>query len=232
MKLAIMQPYLFPYIGYFQLINEVDKFVIYDDVNFINKGWINRNNILLGGQAFMFTIPLVQASQNKLINEIEISKEEKWKSKLLKTVQTAYGKAPYYQDAYPLIESVIMNTESNLSKYILHSLTAINRFLGITTTLEPSSTVYNNTVLKAQDRILDICKAEKASLYINPIGGQELYDRKTFEVENTELRFIRSKRVEYTQFKNEFVPWLSIIDLMMFNTPEQIRPYLKEFELI
>ncbi len=231
MTLAIMQPYLFPYIGYFQLLNAVDKFVIYDDVAFINRGWINRNSILNNGKAQLFTVPLKEASQNKLIHEISIDTDQKWRDKLLKTIQQTYKKAPHFPTVFPLVEAIFLQQESNISTYIYHSLTIICEYISISTPLVESSQIYNNQHLKAQERILDICLQEKADHYINPIGGRELYSKELFAEHGIQLNFIRSEKVEYPQFNNEFVPWLSIIDSMMFNSKEEIQKLLKTYIL-
>jgi hypothetical protein len=230
--LGIMQPYIFPYIGYFQLINTVDKFVIYDDVNFINKGWINRNNILIGGKANLFSIPLKGASQNLLINEILIDNLEINSKKLLKSIEQSYRKAPLYQAAFKVIEGVFDSNLNNIAELTTKSITSTCDYLGIKTTVVPSSSIYKNQHLKSQERILDICKQENTTQYINPIGGVELYDKSLFADNGIELNFIKTKRIEYPQFKNEFVPFLSIIDLMMFCSVEQIHQFLKEFELV
>ena len=129
MKLAIMQPYIFPYIGYFQLIKAVDKFVLYDDVNFINRGWINRNRILVNGQDSMFTIPLKDASQNKLINEIDVNWDNNWKGKFLKTIEQAYKKAPFYEKILPIIEKTIEVQEVQFNKIIENNLRLICEYL-------------------------------------------------------------------------------------------------------
>lgn len=232
MTIAIMQPYIFPYIGYFQLINAVDKFIIYDDVNYINKGWINRNNILVSGQGHLFTIPLKDASQNKLINEVELSKNDPWQKKFLKTIQQSYQKAPYYQKVFVLIEEIVNLDVQTVYELTLNALTRTCAFMEINTEIVPSSSIYNNTNLKGQERILDICKQENASHYINPIGGIELYDKSKFEKEGIRLDFIKSVSSPYTQFKNAFVPWLSVIDVLMFNSPDDIRQQLEAYELI
>lgn len=232
MKIAIMQPYIFPYIGYFQLINAVDKFIIYDDVNFINKGWINRNRILVNGKDSLFTIPLKEASQNKLINSIEVNWDSAWKSKFLKTIEQSYKKAPYYQQVLPLIEGLLNTEKSIFSEIIFENLTQVCQYLEIKTEIVPSSSIYHNTHLKAQERIIDICVQEKTDTYINPIGGLELYDKAAFQAIGKELFFIKSKAIRYTQFKNEFVPWLSIIDILMFNSPEHISTLLNDYELV
>jgi hypothetical protein len=232
MTIAIMQPYIFPYIGYFQLINAVDKFIIYDDVNFINKGWINRNNVLVSGKAHLFTIPLKDASQNKLINEVELLKNEPWQKKFLKTIQQSYQKAPYYQKVFELIEEIVNLDVRTIYELTLKALKKVCAFMEIETEIISSSTIYNNTHLKGQDRILDICRKEGADHYINPIGGMELYDKAKFEGEGIKLNFIKSLPTPYTQFKDAFVPWLSVIDILMFNNPVEIRAQLKAYELI
>lgn len=232
MTIAIMQPYIFPYIGYFQLINAVDKFVIYDDVNFINKGWINRNNILVSGQAHLFTIPLKDASQNKLINEVAIARNDPWKKKFLKTVQQSYLKAPNYQKVFQLIEEIVNFEAETIADLTLYALQKTCLYMEIKTEIITSSAIYKNTALKAQERILDICKQEHASHYINPIGGMELYDKNAFDEQGIRLNFIKSLASPYPQFKNAFVPWLSIIDILMFNDQKNIDELLKEFELV
>lgn len=227
-----MQPYIFPYIGYFQLINAVDKIVIYDDVNFINRGWINRNRILVNGKDSLFTIPLKDASQNKLINEIDVNWDPAWKNKFLKTIEQSYKKAPFYQEGLEIIEKTLNIEDLNTSNVIFNNLNVICEYLDITTELIPSSAIYQNTDLKAQERILDICLQEKANHYINPIGGLELYDKSYFESKGLKLNFIKSKSVVYKQFKNDFVPWLSMIDVLMFNSKETIQGFLNEYELV
>ncbi len=227
-----MQPYIFPYIGYFQLINAVDKFVIYDDVNFINKGWINRNRILNNGKDSLFSIPLKEASQNKLINEIEVNWDSAWKSKFLKTIEQSYKKAPFYQEVLTIIEQTLQIDNEPISKVIENNLRLICHYLNIHTEIVSSSSIYQNTHLKAQERILDICLQEKATQYINPIGGLELYDKDFFEAKNIKMNFIQSNPIEYKQYKNEFVPWLSMIDVLMFNSKEQIKEFLDNYELV
>ena len=104
MKIAIMQPYFFPYLGYWQLMNIVDKFVIYDDVNYIKRGWINRNRILVEGKPFYIHVPVMKASQNKIINEMEVFVDSSLRKKELKTIELAYKKAPFFDSVYPLIK--------------------------------------------------------------------------------------------------------------------------------
>jgi hypothetical protein len=231
MRLAIMQPYLFPYIGYFQLVNAVDKFVAYDDVTFIKQGWINRNNILLNGKAFMFTVPLVSASSNTLIYDTRISEKSDWRSKFLKTVVQAYKKAPLFEPTYALLESIINQQTEYISALATHSLKKISTYLGIPTEIQDSSREYGNNEFAAQDRIIDICKREKADHYVNPSGGKELYDTQVFREHGIQLNFINTPKMQYTQFSGEFVPWLSIIDVLMFNNPEAAKELVDSYEL-
>ena len=230
MKIAVMQPYLFPYIGYFQLLNAVDKFVVFDDVNFIKKGWINRNNILVNRQKYLFTVPLKDASQNKLIKEVQIA-DDGWQEKFLKTVAQSYKKAEFFDEAFALIENIVRSGESFLAKLILRSLQILKDALKINAEIVPSSEVYNNRELKAQDRILDICKQEKATEYVNPAGGTELYDRRIFSENGVKLFFLKTDPFSYRQFGDEFVPHLSIIDVLMFNGAQGTRELLSRYVL-
>ena len=225
MKLAIMQPYLFPYIGYWQLISAVDTFVVYDDVNFITRGWINRNNILFDGKAKMITLALSKASINKLINEIDIADHLGTKEAFLKTVCTAYRKAPFFQEVFLLLEKVILNPEKNLSKYILTSLETICAYLGIQTKFIVSSDIPKNNTLRGDDKIVHICEILGAQTYINPSGGVELYHESKFLEKKMELFFILPDlhKIKYTQFGVSFFKGLSIIDILMFNSSNNIR---------
>lgn len=233
MTLAIMQPYFLPYIGYMQLVNAVDTFVVYDDVAFINRGWVNRNRMLVNGQEYMFTVPLKEASQNKRICDITLADDPKWRGKILRTIEQSYRKAPYYATVYPLIEKIINFTTDSISELIVNSLIELNQFLGISTRLVYSSTMYQNGHLKAQERILDICRQEQATHYINPIGGMELYDKAIFAEANIQLHFIQSRRIEYAQLnRSEFIPWLSILDVLMFNDLPTVKAMLGAYDLI
>ena len=229
MKIGIMQPYIFPYIGYFQLINAVDIFVIYDDVNFIKQGWINRNRILLNGNAFMFNIILKGSSSFKKINEIEVNVNN---HKLIKTIEHAYFIAPYFNKVYPVLTNILLDKENNLSKFLKNSLQEIINYLGLEVTIFISSEIEKNIMLKGEEKVIDICKHLKATNYINAIGGQELYSKEKFVENGLMLNFLKTKEIIYKQFSNEFIPWLSIIDIMMFNSPEAINNMLNQYELI
>jgi len=226
-----MQPYFFPYIGYWQLINAVDKYVIYDDVNFIKGGWINRNRILMDGEAKMINLQMRGASPNKLINAVEVSGDIIYNKKLLKTIENCYKKAPYFLNAFPIIENIITQDNKNLAKYLEYSIRQICEYLSISTELMISSTINKNNNLKAQDKVIEICKIIGAEEYYNAIGGQELYSYEDFAYQNIKLRFLKTEEIKYNQFNNEYAPNLSIIDVMMFNSKEQIKKMLNRYEL-
>jgi len=229
MKIAIMQPYLFPYIGYWQLINAVDKFVIFDDVNYIHKGFINRNKILAGGKPHQFTLNLIGASQNKLINKIQIEKNY---SKILKTIEFNYKKSAQFNNFFPLLKSIFDQKETNLAKFIGNSLKKISEYIEIKTDFVFSSEIKKNNEFKNQDKIIDICQKLKTTHYINAINGKKLYDKMLFKKNNIKLNFIQTKSFEYQQFNNDFVPYLSIIDVLMFNDLDNIKSLLNLYELI
>lgn len=230
--IAIMQPYFLPYIGYFHLMSAVDKFVVLDDVNYINRGWINRNRLLLNGVAHTFTVPLRGASQNRLICNLELDDARGWREKLLRTIRQAYGTAPCYAQAYPLIESLINYPSIRLDAFLLNSIREVARYLSLEVEIVSTSRIYNNAHLKGQDRILDICEQEQAGIYINPIGGVDLYDRASFSERKLSLYFLRSRPTSYNQGRDEHVAWLSIMDALMFNEPTVVRQFLTEMDLV
>jgi hypothetical protein len=233
MKVAIMQPYFFPYIGYFQLINSVDKFIIYDNIQYTKKGWINRNRILVNKKDQLITLPIKKDSDYLNVVERELSKSwEIDKNKMLNVIKSSYNKAPYFQDTFELISKCLNNPETNLFKFIYDSIVSINNYLEIKTPIIISSTVDMDHTLKSQDKVLSLCKKQNADTYINSIGGVELYDKETFKKNNIELNFIKSNPIQYKQFNNEFTSWLSIIDVMMFNSKQQIKEYLNNYTLI
>jgi hypothetical protein len=232
-KIAIMQPYMFPYIGYFQLINSVDQFIIYDNIQYTKKGWINRNRILVNGKDQLITLPIKKDSDYLNVVERELSESwEKDKNKILNIIKSSYSKAPYFQETFELISKCLNYPEVNLFKFIYNSIVLINDYLEIKTPIVISSTIDIDHTLKSQDKVLSLCKNQNAKIYINSIGGMELYDKKIFKQNNIELNFIKSNPIQYKQFNTEFVSWLSIIDVLMFNSKEQIKEYLNSYTLI
>ncbi|MEC0232689.1 WbqC family protein [Paenibacillus alba] len=233
MKLAIMQPYLFPYIGYFQLIYSVDQFIIYDDVQFINRGWINRNRVLVNNTAHLFTFSVRKDSRDLNINDRYFSLQFEFeKNKFKNGLQLGYKKAPNYNETMALIDNIFSLKELNVSSFITNQIKMICSYLGIQTKISLSSELDTESHLKAEERIIDICKKVDASHYINPIGGQELYSRDRFSKEGISLSFLKTNSIIYPQFKGEFVSFLSIIDVMMFNSKDQINKIISEYELI
>lgn len=231
MRIAIMQPYFFPFVGYFQLVNAADKFVFYDDVHFIKRGYINRNAILVNGAKKRITISLKEASQNKLINEIAIARGN---DKLLKTIRMAYAKAPFFRDAFPVVERVFENIAEDVSiaNAAGSSVVKVAEYLGLNTRFEYSSQQYPDSRGKEKAaRLIQICRQNGAKTYMNAAGGKELYTKEAFRQHGVELRFIENHLKEYDQFGNDFIPYLSIIDVMMFNSPEEIRKMLDDYQL-
>ncbi|ASV97735.1 WbqC family protein [Paraburkholderia aromaticivorans] len=227
MKLAIMQPYLLPYIGYFQLAAAVDKFVFYDDVNFIKNGWINRNRMLQGDQVRYLTVPLSGASPMLKINEVLVEPRERWLRKLLESIRHAYAKAPYYPQVSTLIGRILTEPLAPISLLASHTVMEICRYLEIDTEFVPSSTQYGNAQLKGTERVLDICMKEQAATYVNLPGGRELYDSNAFSARGVELAFIEPNLSPYTQFNDDaFHPALSILDVLMFNSRNSVRDML------
>ena len=230
MKLGIMQPYFMPYIGYFQLMKAVDKYVIYNDVNYIKGGWVARNNILLHGEKQLFTIKLQGASPNKRFIDIQILDDFK---KLTKTLELNYAKAPFFESVMGVMNDVLSFSEKRLDLFIKNSFERILSYLGINTELILSSDIVKDNSLKGKYKVMEICKILKAGTYYNAIGGKELYDRKEFEDNGISLHFLKTdENLQYKQFPNmEFVPNLSIIDVLMFNSVEEVNKMLDDYIL-
>jgi len=228
-----MQPYLFPYIGYYQLMHAVDRFVVLDDVTFIKQGWINRNRLLVNGNAAYFTVPLRRHSSDTLIRDVEISDSPKprWRGKLLRTIANDYRRAPSFDRVYPLVERVIGGPFTRIADMARASLREVIDYLGISVSVVESAAMYGNAHLKGQARVIDTCLAERADDYVNAIGGQSLYSREAFVAHGIRLHFITTAPIEYRQFNTPFVPSLSVIDLLMFNAPAQARELLTRYEL-
>ena len=231
-RLAIMQPYVFPYIGYFHLIEACNLFVFYDDVNFIKGGWINRNRILHQDHSILFTIPLSKASPNKLINEISPIITRQWKDKFSKLLFQNYKKAPFFEETYDIVLSVFKKDYSDIAELSIESILAIYNFLSLPLNYTKSSASSPETRgMDRTDRLIKITKKLGCNAYINLSGGKRLYDKRYFKVNGVTLSFVKSKPVKYKQYPSQFVPDLSIIDVMMFNSKEQIVNLFSEFSL-
>lgn len=232
MKVGIMQPYFFPYIGYWQLINAVDIYVIYDDVNYIKGGWINRNRILSNGNPIYYNLGLLGASPNKVINDIKVNKNSKLIEKNLKTITGCYSKAPYFNDVFPLIQKISYYDNDNLALYLKNSFEIISDYLNIKTKFILSASIEKDNSLKGQDKVISICKILLATDYYNAIGGESLYSFDDFKREGINLHFLKSNLPSYQQFNDEFVEGLSIIDVLMFNSKEDCIDMLNKYQLV
>lgn len=255
MILAGMQPYFMPYLGYWQLINAVDKFIVYGYLNFIQRGWINRNRILQNtGEMLYITIPIKNKySSSLLISEAQICNSQDWSYKMLRTLSFNYKKAPFYDEIYPLIEKLLSKRYEALMSIIVESICNIADFLDIDTIidydnerfldLEEKLTRIENdySVLpdlemkkpeKKMARIIEICRMENSQHLINAIGGMGLYDKKEFEQYGIKLEFIKMNDISYPQFNHDFVPNLSIIDVLMHNGKEGTKKLLNEYTLV
>jgi hypothetical protein len=231
-SLAIMQPYFFPYLGYWQLISAVDKFIIYDDVNYIKGGWINRNRILVNAEPTYITVPLENASPNKTIAQTHMDGGGRWRTKLVKMIALSYGRAPFFPEIFPPLESLLLHETPSLSAYLAHQIKTLAGLLGIETKFALSSASYDNRHLSGQDRVLNICETEQASTYVNAIGGKAIYDSAAFSRRGVNLRFLSTLSIDYSQPAPKFVPHLSIIDLLMQVGFAGTKQHLHSYELI
>ena len=233
-KVAIMQPYLFPYLGYFQLINYADTFVFYDDVNYIKQGWINKNSIATANGIVSFVVPLSSQSSFTLIKDTHINKAlyNKWKKKSLRMFAQNYSGAPFLKPVLSLIEECFNNPDtSTISELSISSVQLVLKYLDIEKDIKISSDQYSNQHLSKWERVIDICKTEEATEYVNPLGGKELYDKETFAEHNLLLSFLQKKDIHYTKQKGEFQDNLSIIDVLMWNDKDSVNEFLNQFEL-
>lgn len=231
-RVAIMQPYFLPYIGYFQLIAAVDTFIVYDNIKYTKKGWINRNRLLQNGSDVMFSLPLKTDSDFLEVRERELAANFN-RDKLLNQFAGAYRRAPYFAQTFVLLETIVRHEEHNLFRYLYHSILTLCAHLDIATEIRISSEIDIDHSLKSQNKVLALCAAVGAQRYVNAIGGMELYTPDSFREHGIELKFIRSQAFDYAQFGAAFVPWLSIIDVLMFNAKENVSKQIHEgFSLI
>ena len=226
-----MQPYFLPYIGYWQLLAAVDRFVLYDNIQYTKKGWINRNRFLRNGTDAFFTVPLKNGSDSLDVADRAIADDFDPRT-ILNPMAAAYRKAPFFANVFPVLETVVMAAPRNLFEYLHHSLVTIAGYLEITTPIVVSSTVAIDHGLKSESKVLALCEALGANRYLNPAGGRDLYSTSTFAEHGVELRFIRSRPIVYRQYDNPFVPSLSIADVMMFNSRVAVRAMLGDFDLV
>jgi hypothetical protein len=238
MKIGIMQPYFFPYLGYWQLMNAVDEYLIVDNVNYIKNGFINRNRIQINGEPAYFGVPIRKASQNKLICEHDTNLDESIVNKMLATINDTYVRAPYFNDVYEHIKGSLefgLSEEGrNLSDFLNYSINRTAEKLGIETTImRTSEKVRLDYEYRRENLVVAYCKQRNADEYYNAIGGTKLYFQKFFRENGINLKFVKTNEdLRYKQFTDDFIPSLSIIDVMMFNSPVEIKELLGQFTLI
>ncbi|MES9972001.1 MAG: WbqC family protein [Candidatus Thiodiazotropha sp.] len=231
-KVAIMQPYLFPYVGYFHLIEASDVFVFYDDVNFIKQGWINRNRILVQGNPHTFTIPISNISSNAAIKDSQISINARWRRKFFGTITQAYKNSPNFDPVMELLHDVLNEDTGSISDLAIASILRVYDYLGIAKQFEKASVISPHSHgLGKEQRIAAITKGLGFTSYVNAINGKALYSKQSFKELGIQLSFVKSKNIVYKQFEDEFVPWLSIIDVLMFNGVGEVRDILTQYEL-
>lgn len=233
MKIGLMQPYLFPYIGYFQLIGTIDKFVIHDDVQYIRQGWINRNRIIIHGKEFLFVFSVKHDDYSKKINErFYTDAFDAEAKKFLRNIDQSYFKAPCFAKVRALLTDVLGSPERNVSKLNTLSIRKTCQYLGISTGILMSSEIEFEKSLTAESRVLAINKKLGSTHYINPIGGMELYQKERYLESGIQLSFLKPRLSPYEQPTAEFLPGLSIIDVMMNCSRESILEMLGDYELI
>ncbi|WP_323751978.1 WbqC family protein [Marinobacter sp.] len=228
MKLAVMQPYLFPYIGYFHLICAADLFLIYDDVAYIKRGFVNRNNVLSPSGVTRFTVPVPGASQNKLFSDLEFSEDV---DKVLKTTEHSYSRAPYFENVFPIIRETLEHPDRSIASVCKKSFEEIFSYLDIEKNFEKASEIDYDRSMSARDRLIALCHHFDADGYINAPGGRKLYSKQDFLEKGVDLEFVDSLPVEYHQGREDFVPNLSIIDVLMNCSPEEVKCMLQSYEL-
>lgn len=228
MKLAVMQPYLFPYIGYFQLIHAADLYLIYDDVSYIKRGFVNRNNILTPSGVSRFTVSVPGASPNKLFSDLRFSENV---DKVLRAIEYSYAKAPYFKYIFPLIKEILELEDRSIASVCQKSFKDIFSYLGIEKQFKKTSELQYDRSATARDRLIALCHQFGADCYINAPGGRNLYAKPEFAEQGINLKFVDSMPVKYSQSGADFVPNLSIIDVLMHCSPEEVKCLLGRYEL-
>jgi hypothetical protein len=226
MILAVMQPYLFPYLGYFQLAHHCDKFVLYDDVNFIKGGYINRNNILSNGQKQMFTLPIEKASSFAKINELHFAANRK---KIVKSIEQNYRKAPNFDAVMPMINEIFTAKETQVARLCRDSIVAVYDYLAIELDYCFSSELDYDKSAPAAEKLYAMCSLLNADKYCNMKNGEALYKKEQFKAKNIELSFLDMADLSYPQGKHEFVSHLSIIDVLMWNSKDDAKTLMQKY---
>lgn len=227
---AIMQPYFFPYIGYFQLMHAVDVFVVYDDVQYMKGGWINRNRISTNGRPQWLTLPIVKASLVDTINRRHYVLDSYGKAAIKRRLSVSYRDAPCKDAVLPFLTDMIDFSESNVAIYNTHLLSKIAQSLDIDCRIVASSALQKPPESKGQERVIDICRQVGANVYINPIGGRELYNATTFAGADIDLSFLQTSVPPVRVADGD--THLSIIDTLLNRGIDGTRALLDDFQLV
>ena len=232
-KLAVMQPYIFPYIGYFNLVHACTEFVFYDDVNFIPRGWINRNCILTTNGTYRFTVPLQNPSRNRQINEIKLYNFDNYKNQLIKTITQSYSNSKFFEQGMDYVKSVFNEETDLISELAMNSVSKALSLAGLHRNVYISSERFPNSKgIGINERIITIAKSLDCHTYINPVGGRELYCKQKFHQHGIDLQFLRPTLKEYNQVNAScFSPQLSILDLLMNQSLAEIAEHLNSYEI-
>lgn len=232
--IAVMQPYFFPYIGYYQLARMVDTFVLYDDVEFSKSGWIHRNRILINGQVKYISLNLSKDSDYKKIGERVIAPLffEKNRSKMIRQIENSYNKAEQFSTVMPLVEEALSCNRTNLYDYLLHTLRVIFAYLNIDTGIVRSSEIEITEPFSATEKLVAYCNLMESHHLVNPIGGITLYKQSDFLEKGIHLSFLKPTGIQYRNREGEVSTHLSIIDVLMNNSRDQIETMLNNFKLV
>jgi hypothetical protein len=232
MYVSIMQPYLFPYIGYFQLMTAADTFVVHDDVQYIKGGWINRNRILINGAPAWITLP-VKADDHALnINQRTYVPAAATKRRVLRRIEGAYHGAPQFPVGQAIVAEALSSPDSNVAAFNVHAMRVVADAIGITTDVVLSSQLSKDDALAGEARVIAICEMLGGDRYVNLPGGRELYAPAHFAERGLQLSFLEPRPRAYKQSGNAHVPMLSIVDVLMFNDLAAIGEMLHDFELV
>lgn len=236
MKLGIMQPYFFPYLGYFSLIKHTDRWIVFDTVQYIEHGWMNRNRIIHPDKPedMYITVPLVKHARDTKIKDIQVNRREDYREKILAQLWSAYKKrARYFPRVYALAEDVLSYDTERLSDLNVYGMKKVTEYLEIPFHYDVFSemALMIDEVHDAGEWALNISKALHADTYINPPGGTDLFDSRKFKEAGIQLEFLKVHLRPYAQKKAQFISGLSIIDALMFNSPEQVNQMLDDYEI-
>ncbi len=233
MTICIMQPYFFPYLGYYQLVSNTNIFIFYNDVNFVERGWINRNYILMNKQKGLITIPLKKASSNKKINEIEILSDKKIFNKILRTIELNYSSAPNFKQGFVILKEIFDKGSNTIDQLAITSIDSVFKYLDLPFDYELSSNIdYDRTSTKV-DKIVEISKNYNVDTIYFPPGSTSLYSDRDFSRRGLKSKVIHPVFKEYSQRlpNDQFIPGLSMLDLIMNNDKNKLLGMLQSFKV-